>query len=73
MADTKLYELLGVSRNASDSEIRKVMYQLLNLCYNYYFFFRSSFILLFLLPNILGISGFNCEMSTVTICERVTA
>ena len=24
MADTKLYELLGVSRNASDSEIRKV-------------------------------------------------
>ena len=43
MADTKLYELLGVSRNASDSEIRKVMYQLLNLCYNYHFFLSILF------------------------------
>lgn len=26
MADTKLYNILGVQRNASDSEIKKVFY-----------------------------------------------
>lgn len=36
MADTKLYDVLGLSRNASDSEIRKVsLLELLNYLMNH--------------------------------------